>query len=154
MPTAASAPPSVPMRPPSPRAVSGGARTFANRRVEAVPSVRIDGPERAGAPGDGPRQPCFEPTRRTQREPMQRSTSAIEILPAAGQRLHNRGLTGRGVGIAVIDSGVTAPDEFGDRLVVGPDLTVDGGTDDHGRDRNGHGTTLAGLAAGTRTGLA
>jgi serine protease AprX len=85
---------------------------------------------------------------------MQRSTSAIEILPAAGQSLHNRGLTGRGVGIAVIDSGVTAPDEFGDRLVVGPDLTVDGGSDDHGRDRTGHGTHLAGLAAGARTGVA
>src|SRR3546814_14168102 len=81
---------------------------------------------------------------------MQRSTSAIEIAPAAGQSLHNRGLTGRGVGITVIDSGVTAPDEFGDRLVVGPDLTVDGGTDDHGRDRTGHGPHLAGLAAGTR----
>ena len=85
---------------------------------------------------------------------MQRSTPTCEIAPAAGHSLHNRGITGRGVGIAVIDSGVTAPDDFGDRLVVGPDFTVDGGTADHGRDRTGHGTHLAGLAAGARTGAA
>jgi serine protease AprX len=81
-------------------------------------------------------------------------STTTTIAPAAGQSLHHRGLTGRGVGIAVIDSGVTAPDEFGDRLVVGPDFTVDGATDDHGRDRTGHGTHLAGLAAGARTGVA
>ena len=85
---------------------------------------------------------------------MQRSTPTFEIAPATGQSLHHRGITGRGVGIAVIDSGVTAPEEFGDRLVVGPDFTVDGATDDHGRDRTGHGTHLAGLAAGARTGVA
>jgi serine protease AprX len=85
---------------------------------------------------------------------MQRSTSAFQIAPAAGQSFHNRGLTGRGVGIAVIDSGVSAPEEFGDRLVVGADFTVDGATQDHGRDRTGHGTHLAGVAAGARTGVA
>ncbi|MFP5321386.1 MAG: S8 family serine peptidase, partial [Acidimicrobiia bacterium] len=82
------------------------------------------------------------------------SSTTSTIAPVTGESLHRRGLTGRGVGIAVIDSGVTAPDEFTDRLVIGPDLTVDGGTEDHGLDRTGHGTHLAGIAAGARTGVA
>jgi len=85
---------------------------------------------------------------------MSSTTLSTDLAPAAGRALHRRGLTGLGVGIAVIDSGVSAPDAFGDRLVVGPDLTADGGTDDHGRDRTGHGTHLAGIAAGTATGVA
>jgi serine protease AprX len=85
---------------------------------------------------------------------MSSTTLLPEISPATGQTLHRRGLTGRGVGIAVIDSGVSAPDAFGDRLVIGPDATADGGTDAHGLDRTGHGTHLAGIAAGARTGVA
>jgi len=85
---------------------------------------------------------------------MSPTTLPSTVAPVTGQTLHRRGLTGRGVGIAVIDSGVSAPGEFDDRLVVGPDLTADGGTDAHGLDRTGHGTHLAGIAAGARTGVA
>ncbi len=76
------------------------------------------------------------------------------VRPAAGASLHRQGLTGRGVGIAVIDSGVTAPGAFGRRLVSGPDFTVDAGTIDEGRDHTGHGTHLAGIAASDRVGVA
>ncbi len=76
------------------------------------------------------------------------------IAPVAGEQLRRRGITGRGVGIAVIDSGVTAPEAFGDRLIVGPDFTADGGTDRHGQDHTGHGTHLAAIAAGIDTGVA
>ena len=76
------------------------------------------------------------------------------VQPAAGAALRRHGLTGRGVGIAVIDSGVTSDVEFGRRLVMGPDFTADAGTTDEGRDHTGHGTHLAGIAAGAQTGVA
>ncbi len=85
-------------------------------------------------------------------EPIIAGTAAVN--PAAGSSLHRRGLTGRGVGIAVIDSGVTAPDVFGRRLVTGPDFTSTPAPIDHGRDRTGHGTHLAGIAAGRQAGVA
>ncbi len=74
--------------------------------------------------------------------------------PVAGAALHRHGLRGHGIGIAVIDSGVTAPGAFGDRLVIGPDFTVDGATADEGRDRTGHGTHLAAIAASDQVGVA
>ena len=76
------------------------------------------------------------------------------VKPVLGTSLHRQGLTGRGVGIAIIDSGVTAPDEFGDRLIAGPDFTADVGTASEAVDRTGHGTHLAGLAAGSQVGVA
>ena len=57
----------------------------------------------------------------------------------------NGGVTGQGVGIAVIDSGVTPSDDFGTRLVQ---VRLDGQTGSLD-DTIGHGTLVAGVAAGS-----
>ncbi len=59
------------------------------------------------------------------------------------------GFTGKGVGVAIIDSGVAPVDAMKANLVNGPDLSLDadGGALD-GVDAFGHGTHLAGIIAG------
>jgi serine protease AprX len=59
-------------------------------------------------------------------------------------RLHNRGIDGSGVGIAVIDTGVNAVQDLAGRVVGGVDLSAEG----DGVDRYGHGTFVAAIAAG------
>jgi serine protease AprX len=58
------------------------------------------------------------------------------------------GATGQGVGIAVIDSGVTPSADFGSRLTQ---VDLDGQSQSHD-DTVGHGTMVAGVAAGYSSG--
>src|SRR5205807_682551 len=66
----------------------------------------------------------------------------------------DRGFTGKGVGVALIDSGVAPVPNITANLVNGPDLSLDatGGPDD-GIDAFGHGTHMAGIIAGREPGL-
>jgi serine protease AprX len=59
---------------------------------------------------------------------------------------HVRGITGRGVGVAVIDSGVFPHPALRDRIVVSVDFT-DSPANVKARDQYGHGTHVAGIIA-------
>jgi serine protease AprX len=66
----------------------------------------------------------------------------------------DKGFTGKGVGVALIDSGVAPVPEIAANLVNGPDLSLDatGGPND-AIDAFGHGTHMAGIIAGREPGL-
>jgi len=73
------------------------------------------------------------------------STAAAVNAPAAWQS----GRTGSGIGVAVIDSGISNHEDLtknGNRIVYSQDF-VGGGTDDH----HGHGQHVAGIIAGDGT---
>jgi serine protease AprX len=75
--------------------------------------------------------------------------SAMAAIDADGT-----GLTGRGIGVAMVDTGVApVPGLTGGNVVNGPDLSFDS-QDASTRyvDRDGHGTHLAGIMVGRKTG--
>jgi serine protease AprX len=79
------------------------------------------------------------------------TNSLYNIERTVGARqLWSRGVTGRGVGVALIDSGVAqVPGIDGSHLVEGPDLTAESTQPGSAHvDRYGHGTHLAGIIAG------
>lgn len=71
--------------------------------------------------------------------------------PSGTDDLYHYRTTAAGVRIYVVDSGVKPHKEFGSRLQTGTDF-IDGGNGTN--DCHGHGTHVAGTAAGTQTGVA
>ena len=78
-----------------------------------------------------------------------RASSSNVAAAIGADDLWARGLDGRGVGVALIDSGVSAaPGLDRGAIVTGPDFTADAGTATAHLDATGHGTHLAGIIAG------
>jgi serine protease AprX len=73
------------------------------------------------------------------------NTTASSYVKAAGaQAAWAAGNTGQGVGVAVIDTGVSPMNDFNGRLVHGPDLSGEGTI----IDSYGHGTVMGGIIGG------
>ncbi|MBI2252758.1 MAG: S8 family peptidase [Armatimonadetes bacterium] len=67
-------------------------------------------------------------------------------FPALGvHKLHNLGYTGKGIGIAIIDSGIYSHPDFKDRIIAFKDFVNER---KETYDDCGHGTHIAGIAAG------
>ncbi len=108
------------------------------RASRAVRSVTVNQPLRLSSI-DG-----FDPTTST-------STmyGVAQEVTGAGD-YWNDGLTGRGVDVALLDSGVVEVDGLrGDKVLYGPDLSFENGRGDlRNQDTFGHGTHMAGIIAG------
>src|SRR4051794_6273222 len=68
--------------------------------------------------------------------------------------LWKAGATGKGIDVAVIDSGAVPVKGLDSNIVYGPDLSFEAGTPVENLDTNGHGTHLAGIIAGRDAGAA
>ncbi|MFN8074777.1 MAG: S8 family serine peptidase [Kineosporiaceae bacterium] len=70
------------------------------------------------------------------------------------QELWKQGITGAGVDVALIDTGIAAVPSLADyrKVVVGPDLSIsESNSADRYMDTYGHGTAMAGIIAGRET---
>ena len=79
------------------------------------------------------------------------STSLAGVLETIGaDELHDLGVTGAGIDIAVIDTGVNAVAGLDglNKVIHGPDLSFESGTEFYAQDTYGHGTAMASIIAG------
>ena len=84
-------------------------------------------------------------------DPASDSYSMQNIMASDGlQAMQSAGYTGKGVGVALIDTGVTpvAGLDGKGKVVNGPDLSFESQTGLQHLDSNGHGTFMAGIIAG------
>ncbi|SCL21067.1 type VII secretion-associated serine protease mycosin [Micromonospora nigra] len=132
------------------RALFGVAATVASVASPAVPAVAVPGAPAVAVPAAPAAPPGFTPPRFAPVDAQGRPDQIRDEqwqLDELGARMAWRTSTGRGVVVAVIDSGVDAshPDLAG-QVLPGLDLVSPAGTADP--DPVGHGTTVAGLIAG------
>ena len=73
------------------------------------------------------------------------STASSFARTSGASSAWTKGLLGDGVGVAVIDTGISAMPDFAGRLIQGPDLSGEGSS----VDRYGHGTVMAGVIGGS-----
>ncbi|MDQ7821650.1 MAG: S8 family peptidase [Candidatus Eremiobacteraeota bacterium] len=62
-------------------------------------------------------------------------------------KIWDKGITGKGVGVCVIDSGIFPHEDFGDRIVGWKDMSSKSGKEAY--DPFGHGTHVSGIVAGS-----
>lgn len=105
-------------------------------RLPEEASFRIDGPIRFIQPEDAEFR---------EREAPPPGTTPHISRPEGIEALHRRGFTGKGVTVAVIDSGLHPHADFGGRIKEFVDMTSSRTTP---YDPHGHGTNVAGILAG------
>ncbi|MDQ1699149.1 MAG: serine protease AprX [Frankiaceae bacterium] len=71
-------------------------------------------------------------------------TASNFVASTGAGQAWQQGYTGQGVGVAVIDTGISPMNDLSGRIVYGPDLSGEGST----VDSYGHGTVMAGVIAG------
>ena len=82
--------------------------------------------------------------RRPPRSTLDRSSAASDVYKRQESGSAFGGITGRRVGVAVLDSGVSSHGDLNNRLQVSYDFTDPrGGVREGGRDGYGHGTHLS-----------